>query len=159
MGTVTGSPALRAGATCAAGLGLAGVLWAVYSGPFPLDEFCTRNRPTWVFGLFDRPRYTALSGAMFLASLAALTGLYLGALWLAPRVANRTLSVALLAGLPLIFVGVLLAVAEIMSAADRLAVGKEQHPRPSGLRRAPACGNHGTQRHGLPRIRPANKLF
>jgi alpha-1,6-mannosyltransferase len=61
-----------------------------------------------VLGLFDRPRYTALSGATFLASLAALSGLYLVALWLAPRAPNGTATAALLLGLPLIFVGVLL---------------------------------------------------
>ena len=56
------APPLRLGATTVAGLGLASVLWFAFSGPFPLSEFCTRNRPTWVFGLFDTPRYTALTG-------------------------------------------------------------------------------------------------
>ena len=46
---------LRLGATSVVGLGLAGVLWFAFSGPFSLSEFCTRNRPTWVFGLFDTP--------------------------------------------------------------------------------------------------------
>jgi alpha-1,6-mannosyltransferase len=105
---VVSAPAARAGLTCAAGLGLASVLWLVYSGPFPLDEFCTRNRPTWVFGLFDRPRYTALTGPMFLASLVGLMGLYLSAMWLVPRTGSRAVTMALLAALPLIFVGVLL---------------------------------------------------
>lgn len=99
---------LRLGATCAAGLGLAGVLWLTFSGPFPLSEFCARNRPTWVFGLFDTPRYTAVTGPAFLAATAALTGLYLGALWLVPRMAGRATDGLLLIGAPLLFVAVLL---------------------------------------------------
>jgi alpha-1,6-mannosyltransferase len=98
---------LRVGATCAAGVALAGVLWLAFSGPFPLDEFCTRNRPTWVFGLFDRPTYTAVTGPMFLASTIALTGLYLIALWLVPRLGGRVTLALLLVGLPLLFVAVL----------------------------------------------------
>ena len=105
---MTLSPALRVGATGVAGLGLAGLLWLAFSGPFPLDEFCTRRRPTWVLGLFDTPRYTAVTGPIFLASLVGLTGLYLGALCLAPRTAGRLPTILLLAGLPLLFVLVLL---------------------------------------------------
>jgi alpha-1,6-mannosyltransferase len=99
---------LRPVATCAAGLGLAGVLWLAYSGPFPLDEFCTRRRPTWVLGLFDTPRYTAVTGPVFLVSMAALTGLYLAALRLAPRVQERWATITLLAGLPTLFALLLL---------------------------------------------------
>src|SRR5688572_25957714 len=84
--TAMTAQSLRAGAICAAGLGLAGVLWFAFSGPFSLSELCTRNRQTWVFGLFDTPRYTAMTGPVFLASMASLTGLYLAALWLTPRV-------------------------------------------------------------------------
>jgi hypothetical protein len=98
---------MRTAATGAAGVALAGVLWFTFSGPFPLEEFCTRRRPTWVLGLFDTPRYTAVTGPVFLASLVALSGLYLGALWLAPRVGGRLLAGLLLAGLPLLFVGIL----------------------------------------------------
>src|SRR5215218_3321860 len=105
---MTLAPGLRVGATGAAGVALAGVLWLVFSGPFPLDEFCTRRRPTWVLGLFDTLRYTAVTGPIFLASLVGLTGLYLGALWLAPRTAGRLPTILLLAGLPLLFVLVLL---------------------------------------------------
>jgi len=102
------APPLRLGATSVAGFGLAGVLWFAFSGPFALSELCTRNRPTWVFGLFDTPRYTAMTGLAFLAAMAALTGLYLGALWLAPRAAGRVAAGILLVGLPVLFVGVLL---------------------------------------------------
>jgi alpha-1,6-mannosyltransferase len=105
---VTPSPRWRTGATLGAGLALAGVLWAVYGGPFPLDEFCTRNRPTWVLGLFDTPKYTAVTGPVFLASLVGLSGLYLAALRLAPRGAGAWQTALLLAGLPLLFVAVLL---------------------------------------------------
>src|SRR5215213_9926741 len=105
---MTLAPGLRVGATGAAGVALASVLWLVYSGPFPLDEFCTRRRLTWVLGLFDTPRYTAVTGPVFLASLAGLTGLYLAALWLVPRVAGRVQAGLLLFGLPLLFVAVLL---------------------------------------------------
>jgi alpha-1,6-mannosyltransferase len=105
---VVSSPTVRAGVTCAAGLGLASILWLVYSAPFPLDEFCTRNRPTWVLGLFDRPRYTAVTGPVFLASIVGLTGLYLSALRFSPQTGSRAVTLALLVGLPLVFVGVLL---------------------------------------------------
>src|SRR5215212_7500852 len=98
---------LRAGAACVVGLGLAGTLWLTFSGPFPLSEFCTRNRPTWVFGLFDTPRYTALTGAAFLSGMAALTGLYLGALWLARQAGGRVASGLLMIGAPLLFVAIL----------------------------------------------------
>src|SRR3954469_11874496 len=99
---------VRVAATAAAGVALAGVLWAVYSGPFSLDEFCTRRRPTWVLGLFDTPRYTAVTGPVFLASIIGLSGLYLVALQLVPRAAGRVQTIGLLAGLPLLFVIVLL---------------------------------------------------
>jgi alpha-1,6-mannosyltransferase len=94
-------------ATCGAGVALAGLLWLSFSGPFPLDELCTRRRPTWVFGLFETPRYTALAGPAFLASIVALTGLYLGALWLASRATGRAAAPLLLLGAPLLFVAVL----------------------------------------------------
>jgi hypothetical protein len=99
---------LRAGAACGAGLGLAGVLWLAFSGPLPLGEFCTRNRPTWVFGLFDPPRYTAVSGPVFLGSLLALSGLYLGALRLTRGLGGRVVPAVLLIGGPLVFAAVLL---------------------------------------------------
>jgi alpha-1,6-mannosyltransferase len=87
---------------------LAGVLWLAFSAPFPLSEFCARNRPTWVFGLFDTPRYTAVTGPVFLASLLALSGLYLGTLRLVRGVGGRVASAVLLVGGPLLFVAVLL---------------------------------------------------
>ena len=99
---------IRVGATCAVGAGLAGVLWLAFSGPLPLSEFCTRNRPTWVFGLFDTPRYTAVSGPVFLAAMLALTGLYLGALRLVSRVSGRVAGALLLIAGPLLFLAVLL---------------------------------------------------
>ena len=98
---------LRFGSASLVGLGLAGVLWFAFSGPFPLTEFCTRNRPTWVFGLFDTPRYTAVTGPVFLAAMASLTGLYLAALWLVPRAGGKLVSGVLLVGVPLLFVAVL----------------------------------------------------
>jgi hypothetical protein len=87
---------------------MAGAFWLAFSGPFSLDEFCTRRRPTWVLGLFETPRYTAVTGPLFLASIVGLTVLFLTALWLIPRVAGRGVTVLLLAGLPLLFVAVLL---------------------------------------------------
>jgi hypothetical protein len=98
---------LRLGAACAAGLGLAGALWLAFSGPFPLSELCTRNRPTWVFGLFDTPRYTAVTGPVFLGSMVALTGLYLAALWAVARVGGRLAGWLLLVAAPIVFVAVL----------------------------------------------------
>ena len=103
---MTAAP-LRAGAACVAGLGLAAVLWLAFSGPFPLSEYCARNRPTWVFGLFDTPRYTAVAGPVFLAALATMTGLYLGAIWLAQRTDGRLMRSLLLIGAPLLFIAVL----------------------------------------------------
>jgi alpha-1,6-mannosyltransferase len=76
---------LRLSATSVVGVAMCGLLWFVFSGPFPLAEFCTRRRPTWVLGLFDTPRYTAVTGPVFLAALVALTALYLTALWLVLR--------------------------------------------------------------------------
>ena len=98
---------LRLGAACVAGAGLAGALWLAFSGPFPLTEFCTRNRPTWVFGLFDTPRYTAVTGPVFLGAMAALTGLYLLALWTAARLSGRVAAWLLLISAPIVFVAVL----------------------------------------------------
>ncbi|MCC7369369.1 MAG: glycosyltransferase family 39 protein [Chloroflexi bacterium] len=92
---------LPASVVCLLGAGLAGVLFAAFSGPFPLQEFCTRNRPTWVLGLFTTPRYTAVTGPVFLAALLALTGMYGASLWLAPRVQGRALWLLLLVGMPL----------------------------------------------------------
>jgi alpha-1,6-mannosyltransferase len=100
--------ALQGGAAVVLGIALAGTLWYAFSGPFPLDEFCTRRRPTWVFGLFDTPRYTAVTGPVFLATMLALTGIYLGALRVLHGARGSALALALLVGLPLVFVGVLL---------------------------------------------------
>ena len=61
-----------------------------------------------MLGLFDTPRYTAVTGPVFLASLVGLSALYLGALWLAPRAAGGLQTILLLGGLPLLFVAVLL---------------------------------------------------
>lgn len=99
--------ALWTAAACLAGVGLAAVFWSAFSGPFPLDEFCTRRRPTWVLGLFDTPRYTAVTGPVFLAGLAAASGLYLAALALARRVHGWGAGLLLVGG-PLLFVAVLL---------------------------------------------------
>src|SRR3954469_16716469 len=99
---------VRVAATAAAGVALAGVLWLVYTAPFPLDEFCTRRRPTWVLGLFDTPRYTAVTGPVFLAAIVGLTALYGAGLWLAAKTQSRALTVVLLAVLPVAFVAVLL---------------------------------------------------
>lgn len=104
-----------AGAACLTGVALAGVIYAAFSGPFPLQEFCTRNRPTWVLGLFTTPRYTAVTGPVFLAALAALSGLYVLALWLVRRVEGRIIWLALLAGLPIIFVAMLLPTYPLLS--------------------------------------------
>jgi hypothetical protein len=97
-----------AGAACLTGAALAGLFYTAFSGPFPLQEFCTRNRPTWVLGLFTAPRYTAVTGPVFLASLTAMTGLYLLALWLARRTEGRIVWLLLLAGLPGVFAALLL---------------------------------------------------
>jgi hypothetical protein len=53
------------------GLGLAGIFWAAFSDPFPLSEFCSRNRPTWVIPVFERARYTSVPGQTFLLVMAA----------------------------------------------------------------------------------------
>ena len=97
------------------GLGLAAVAWTTLGGPFGLAELCTRIRPTWVFALFERPRYTALSGEAFLMAVGALTGLYLAGLWLARRLSG-SLAALLLAGLvPLLLVAALLAAYPLLS--------------------------------------------
>ncbi|MCC6176274.1 MAG: glycosyltransferase family 39 protein [Chloroflexi bacterium] len=98
---------LRLAGAGAAGLGLAAVLWLSFSGPFPLDEFCTRRHPTWVLGLFDRPRYTAVTGPAFLGAWAGLGALYLAGLWLARCLTGRTAAMLLLGVAPLTFVAVL----------------------------------------------------
>jgi hypothetical protein len=89
-------------------LATAAVLWLTFSGPFSLAEFCTRRHPTWVFGLFDTPRYTAVSGATFLLTLVALAGLYGVGLWAARGVDGRLMAALLLVGAPLLFAAVLL---------------------------------------------------
>ncbi len=99
---------LRLSATGVVGAVLCSLLWFVFSGPFPLAELCTRRRPTWVLGLFETPRYTAVTGPVFLASLVALTGLYLAALLLVPRAGGRLTLGLLLVLVPLGLVAVLL---------------------------------------------------
>jgi alpha-1,6-mannosyltransferase len=102
------SQPLRLSTTTLIGAALCSALWFVFSGPFPLAEFCTRRRPTWVLGLFETPRYTAVTGQVFLAAMLALTALYLLALCLVPR-SGKPLTVGLLLILvPLVLVGVLL---------------------------------------------------
>ncbi|MGE3912868.1 MAG: hypothetical protein AB7K36_26155 [Chloroflexota bacterium] len=98
---------LWAGAACLTGAVLAFTLYAAFTGPLPLEEFCTRNRPTWVLGLFTTPKYTAVTGPTFLAAFLAMTGLYGLALWLAPRVKGRLAWTVMLVGLPVVFVAVL----------------------------------------------------
>src|SRR5215207_7558901 len=63
-----------------AGFGLAGLFWVSFSGPFPLSEFCSRNRPTWIIPVFERARYTAVAGQTFLAVMAVASLAYLLAL-------------------------------------------------------------------------------
>ncbi|MGE3270898.1 MAG: hypothetical protein AB7P40_19250 [Chloroflexota bacterium] len=98
---------LWAGAACLTGAVLAFTLYAAFTGPLPLEEFCTRNRPTWVLGLFTTPKYTAVTGLTFLAAFLAMTGLYGLALWLARRVKGRLAWTVMLVGLPVVFVAVL----------------------------------------------------
>ncbi len=86
---------------------MCGLFWASFSGPFPLVEFCTRNRPTWVLPLFEPPRYTALSGLAFLIAIAALGFAYLAALRLCRGMADSSSAWVLLGGLPILFVAVL----------------------------------------------------
>jgi len=86
---------------------MAGLLWTSFSGPFPLVEFCTRNRPTWVLPLFEPPRYTALSGLTFLGATAALGLAYLAALRLCRGIGGSGSAWVLLGGLPILFVAVL----------------------------------------------------
>src|SRR4051812_37474146 len=94
--------------TCSgAALAMAGVYWVTFSGPFPLSEYCTRRHPTWVFGLLDTPRYTAVTGPAFLAALLSLAGLYAVGLWTARRAAGWAAIAVLLVGAPLLWVGVL----------------------------------------------------
>jgi alpha-1,6-mannosyltransferase len=89
-------------------LAMSALLAGAFSRPFSLAEFCTRNHPTWVFGLFETPRYTALTGQTFLAALAGLAALYLGGLWVGGRLAGRVAIGVLLVAAPLLFAGVLL---------------------------------------------------
>ena len=93
-----GADRWRLPAALGVGLGLAAVCWATLGGPYSLDELCTRIRPTWVFGLFERPRYTALSGEAFLLAVGGLSALYLLGLWLTRRLGG-TLAALLLLGL------------------------------------------------------------
>ena len=73
---------------CALGLGLAiaGLFWAVFSGPFPLAEYCARRPRNWVLPLFERSRPTGVSGQTFVLAMATASLAYLAALRLAaPR--------------------------------------------------------------------------
>jgi alpha-1,6-mannosyltransferase len=96
----------RLHAAHALGLGLAGLLWVAFTDPFPLAEFCSRNRPTWVFPLFERPRYTALSGHQFLLFMAAAAGLYLAALGVARGLRGTAAALVVLLVVPLGLVAV-----------------------------------------------------
>ncbi len=87
---------------------MAGVLWLGFSGPFSLAEFCTRRHPTWVFGLFDTPRCTAVTGAAFLGVLLALAGLYGVGIWVSRRIEHPLAASLLIVGAPLLFAVVLL---------------------------------------------------
>jgi alpha-1,6-mannosyltransferase len=89
------------------GLGLAGLFWAAFSGPFPLTEFCSRNRPTWVIPVFERARYTSVPGQTFLLVMAAAGLVYLAALRLAVGLRGGGAALALLAIVPLALVAVL----------------------------------------------------
>ena len=96
-----------AAGACALGLVMAGLFWATFSGPFPLAEFCTRNRPTWVLPLFERPRYTAVGGWTFLAATIGLSLAYLAALRLTRGVRGPWAAGLLLGVLPIVFLLVL----------------------------------------------------
>ena len=103
---MTGSTSRLVIGSCVA-LGMAAVYWTTFSGPFPLTEFCTRRHPTWVFGLFESPRYTALTGSALLVALSSLAGLYLVGLWAARRAAGPLAVGLLLVGAPLLFGAIL----------------------------------------------------
>ncbi len=83
------------------GIVVAVLFWTVFSAPFPLAEFCTRRHPTWVLPLFERPRYTAVAGEMYLLIMTAASLCYLGAVWLARRVRSWTATLLLVGVLPL----------------------------------------------------------
>ena len=104
----TGIDRWRLPATLGIGLGLAAVAWATLSGPYSLAELCTRYRPTWVFALFERPPYTALSGEAFLAAVGGLSGLYLVGLGLARRLRGTLAALVLLGLVPALLVVALL---------------------------------------------------
>lgn len=87
---------------------MAAVLWLAFSRPLPLTEFCTRNRPTWVFGLFDTPTYTAVAGPVFLGALIGLGGLYLVGLRLLGGLRGRAALGLLLVAAPILFAAILL---------------------------------------------------
>ncbi len=91
----------------ALGLGLAGLFWVAFTQPFPLVEFCSRNRPTWVIPLFERPTYTAVRGHIFLLTLALASVAYLASLGLARGLRGSFAAWTLLAAVPLGFVFVL----------------------------------------------------
>jgi alpha-1,6-mannosyltransferase len=90
-----------------AGLGVAWLFWSVFTSPFALDELCARTRPTWVFPLFERPRYTAMAGDAFLLVLAVSGGLYLLAVRLTTRLRGPRAAILLLGVVPLALVAVL----------------------------------------------------
>jgi hypothetical protein len=92
---------------CGVAVAMAAVLWASFSSPFPLSEYCTRRHPTWVLGLFETPRYTAVTGASFLGTLLALAGLYGAGLWAVRGLGRRAAMLALLVGAPVLFALVL----------------------------------------------------
>jgi alpha-1,6-mannosyltransferase len=100
----TGRVAVGAGVALATSC----VLWLNFSSPFSLAEFCTRRHPTWVFGLFDSPRYTAVTGPAFLATLLALAALYGIGLWAARRLEHPLAVPLLIVVAPVLFAAVLL---------------------------------------------------
>ena len=104
----SGHPAPRLVGAFAVGLALVGLLWVAFTSAFPLAEFCSRNRPTWVIPIFERASYTALSGEWFLLVVATAVGLYLTALRLAIGLRGRFAAAVLLVLVPVALTVVLL---------------------------------------------------
>jgi hypothetical protein len=89
------------------GIGSLALYYLVFSNPFSIAEFCGRNRPTWVLPLFQRPRYTAMTGLTFVLAYLGAVAAWIAAWRCARRVRGRLAAVLLVGVLPVAFAIVL----------------------------------------------------